>query len=512
MKHLLRLCILALLVLAPVGSLAKAEPLPQDVNLLQNPGFENPFSQQCCHTEAGLSGLPYAEVQVAAGWTAWWVEPDSNPNFPSYCDYNIKPPSCQPYHRPEYGPAYPYGERIRSGGNAQKYFTFFSTHLAGLYQQVTGVTPGQVYRFSIYIETWSTSADKGFTSAGQPNMGVQIGIDPNGGTDAFSPAIVWSPSQSAFDNWTLFSVDAGAQSSTITVFTRSWPQLALKHDDVYLDDASLSPTGSIAQSPTSAPLITTPFAPITAAPALSAIITSTPLPSGEIYYTVQSGDTLGRIAYVFNTTVDAIRQLNSLKNNLIYPNQKLLVKVVTPEPSATAPPPPTTAPTQTRAPETAPTIPAPATSQTSANYGQLCVVAYNDANHNAVDDNEPSLPGVRITLSVGVTPLDGYVTTGDESTHCFPQLPAGAYTVSVAAPPGYTATTATDTTVTLKAQSLVTLAFGLTSVANAPATGLSSGPADEPLSNTVLILIGVGGFSLITGGLGLAALFWFRKK
>lgn len=508
MKLILRLCSLCLLI-APAGSLAQAETPRQDVNLLQNPGFENPYGQQCCHTEPALAGQPYGEINVAQGWTAWWVEPDSSPAFPSYCDYNIKPPSCQPYHRPEYGAAYPYGERIRSGGNAQKYFTFYSTHLAGLYQQVTGVTPGQTYRFTVYVETWSTSADKGFTSAGQPSMGVQVGLDPNGGTDAFSPGIVWSQAQNAFDNWTQVGVDAAAQSSTVTVFTRSWPQLALQHNDVYLDDASLSPLGGAAVLPTSPSFATAPFPAGTAPPPQAVFYTSTPLPNGEIWYTVQSGDTLGRIAYLFDTTVDAVKQLNNLKNNTIYANQKLLVSVVEAQPTAAAPPPLTATTTDTPVPPRPPTQPPLSTPEVAANYGQLCVVAYNDANRNAVDDDEPSLTDVRVTLSVGATPLDGYVTTGDEASHCFPQLPGGTYTVSVAAPAGYTATTATETTVLLKAQNLVTLAFGLTAVT---ASAAPAAPAAEPLSSTTVLLVGVGGLSLITGGLGLAALLWLRKK
>jgi len=51
-------------------------------------------------------------------------------------------------------------------------------------------------------------------------------------------------------------------------------------------------------------------------------------------YTVKSGDTLGRIALQFKTTVSSIQSLNSIKNHIIYPGQVLKItgsnQVVTP--------------------------------------------------------------------------------------------------------------------------------------------------------------------------------------
>jgi LysM repeat protein len=496
MKVLLHLSLLSLLLVS-VGSVAQAETTQQEINLLQNGGFENPYSSQF-----------YDNIFIAAGWHPWWVEPDSTEAFPSYCDYNIKPPSCQAYGRPEYKAAYPYSERIRSGGNAQAYFTFYRTHLAGLYQQVTGIAPGQALRFTVYIETWSTPEEKGFTSSVQPGMGVQVGIDPNGGTDALSPGVVWSQAQNAFDVWTPMSVEATARSSTVTVFIRSWPQLALQHNDVYADDAILTPIGAIA-TPENGTFATASAPNVTAAPVATLFSSSTPLPNGEVWYTVQPGDTLGRIAYLHDTTVEAIKQLNNLTSNTIISNQKLLVAIVTPSPTATDLPQPTVTVTALATQPPLPTLQPHAIASTSPDYGQLCVVAYNDANRNAANDNESPVPDVRVTLSVGVTPLDGYVTTDSESTHCFPQLPAGTYTVSVAAPAGYTATTASEATVQLKPENLVTLAFGLTSVTES-LTPTETAP--ESLSSLTVFLIGLGGLTLITGGLGVTAFLWLKRK
>lgn len=493
MKTFLPLCLLGL-VLASAAPGVRA----QDGNLLVNPGFESPYPEQ-------LGGMA-----VAYGWTAYWVEPDSTPSFPSYCDYNIAPPSCQPYHRPEYGMAWPYGERIRTGGNAQKYFTFYSTHLAGIYQQVTGVTPGQTYRFTTYVMTWSTPEDKGFTSAVQKAMGIQVGIDPNGGTDPFNANIVWSPSQNAFDVWTLIGVEAIARSSTVTVFTRSWPQLALQHNDIYIDDASLVAVGAGDSSfPTSPPAVDpgASLPGLTIVPPTAPFITSTPIASGEVWYTVQPGDTLVRIAFFHQTTVDELKRLNNLTSNIIYSNQKLLAKVLPPPAPIVDTPGPTLTPSSTPALVEFPTQ-TPVPFALSPDYGQLCVVAYNDANRNAVNDNEPTLPNVRVTLSAGNTPLDGYITTDDDAAHCFPQMPSGGYTVSVAAPAGYTPTTASDAAVQLQAGNLVTLAFGLTAVADSARV---EPPARSP-SGTTLLLLGLGALTVVMAGVGWAAILLAKKR
>lgn len=52
----------------------------------------------------------------------------------------------------------------------------------------------------------------------------------------------------------------------------------------------------------------------------------------KITYRVRPGDTLEKIASEFNTTVDAIKQLNGKKTALIYPNEKLTIERNTIEP------------------------------------------------------------------------------------------------------------------------------------------------------------------------------------
>ena len=50
-----------------------------------------------------------------------------------------------------------------------------------------------------------------------------------------------------------------------------------------------------------------------------------PVNTSAEYYTVKSGDTLYSIARRFNITVDKLKELNGLKNNLISVGQNLLV-------------------------------------------------------------------------------------------------------------------------------------------------------------------------------------------
>jgi hypothetical protein len=193
-------------------------------------------------------------AQVPVGWTAWWQPPNTDVNapdfydrFPNICQKGIAPVHCVPWHNPEFrdtagGPQGPPFRKV-AGDNSQKYFTFYSLHEAGLYQTVGGVRPGQRVRFSVYMQAWSSDANDPTVSSGQPTMGLRVGIDPFGGNNPWSGNIVWTPVKEAFDHWELFAVEAVARSNRVTAFTRSRPQYALQHNDVYVDEASLVVVG-----------------------------------------------------------------------------------------------------------------------------------------------------------------------------------------------------------------------------------------------------------------------------
>lgn len=116
------LCIALVLTALPVA----AEPLAQGCEGLVNAGFEDGFSER----GAG-------EVTVANGWNPWWQDgPFQQDGF---------------YRRPEFKQEdiFRFGNRrIHSGNNAAKFFTTFSTHNAGFWQQVS-VPVGSNCTFSI---------------------------------------------------------------------------------------------------------------------------------------------------------------------------------------------------------------------------------------------------------------------------------------------------------------------------------------------------------------------------
>ena len=298
-KHSLLVSLALLLsVAAGAGSVAAA-PAADGPNLLVNPSFEVPYVKQCCRTDLppDKPPTPIDEIRMAQGWVGWWLEPGQDAAHPA-----VGSPG---WHRPEFGNAnchYPIcAPRIHSGDEAQHYFTLFTLHDAGVYQQVSGITPGSVVQFSIYLQAWSTNENIGPSQLTQ-NMNLRIGIDPFGGTNAFSPNVIWGAPGNSFDAWTLFTLQATAQGSSVTVFTRSTPYWAVQHNDVYLDDASLVVVGAGGGSTSSG---------VSAPPAANPPPASGP--GGT--YTVQPGDILTRIAYQQGVTVDAIVAANHLANS-----------------------------------------------------------------------------------------------------------------------------------------------------------------------------------------------------
>jgi len=203
----------ALLLSALPGSAHAAPARQQSANLLTNPGFEGEY---VAHADA---------MQIAPGWKVWWI-----PRREDQPDYVNQVPKFEPTSHPE---------RVHGGAKAQLLGTFYSTHIAGLYQPVK-VTPGADLRFSVYGKGWtSTSDDPLNVSVGGTDLRMRVGIDPFGGTDPLSPSVHWSEQVNAADSWVRFEAFARAQSGAVTVFVSSAPFDARRHNDVYWDDAEL---------------------------------------------------------------------------------------------------------------------------------------------------------------------------------------------------------------------------------------------------------------------------------
>lgn len=357
--------VLALALLIPLLPTAPAGA-QSPTNYNRNPSFEGDYYP--------WGGIP--EIQVAQEWTPWWV-----PQQPS------DPPEIN--RRPEYkrADAALYPNRVHSGAAAQQWFTFYSTHIAGMYQQVSNLPPGSRLQFSIWAQAWSSSQDDPYQSIDPGEINLQIGLDPTGNTDPWAGSVVWTGAYNIYDAWFQISVEAVAQNSTVTVFLKSAPRYPVKHNDTYWDDAALvvmgsepppaSPTPTVATEPTSTgtpatePTVTetaaTPEPTLTPAPTP----TCAPAPAHWVPYTVVRGDYLIALARAFNTTLEEIIAYNCLSQTTIYPGQQLLL----PPPTATkTPAPPTATPAATATREPPPT-PTPAATETPAASPTPMVVA-----------------------------------------------------------------------------------------------------------------------------------------
>lgn len=260
-----RALVLCLLTFLLTSLLLAALPVAADgPNLLQNPGFEQPFAASIPGKENCLIAVP---------WLAWFVEgpPErTSQGFLLVPEYKMSTRNDAPFNR------------VHGGDLAQQYFHSFGTFQAGVYQVVQNVTPGALLHLQIWGLTWSCDRESkgncGNNTSGDPSpMHLRIGIDPTGGTDPFSPNMVWSAEVNAWDTWTLLQVEATAVNSTITVFAYSYPDYRSQDNNVYLDDASLV---EVAPPATNTPVPTdTPQASPTPEATETPVPTDTPKPT-----------------------------------------------------------------------------------------------------------------------------------------------------------------------------------------------------------------------------------------
>lgn len=162
---------------------------------------------------------------------------------------------------------------------------------AGIYQQVSNVTPGATYKASV---GWAAPADP-------TNSFVrQLGIDPTGGTNPSAPTVVWGPSHVG-DGRRLnypppdvnIDVSAVAKGNTVTVFFLADHTYSTGVNLIFVDALELTqdtsqPVVNVAP-PTATPLPPTPTRPPvaiqrqvaapTATPTVTATPTATPSPT-----------------------------------------------------------------------------------------------------------------------------------------------------------------------------------------------------------------------------------------
>jgi hypothetical protein len=295
--------VLATLIIsiALINQSARSVVKAQAANLLINGGMDGGYHPQCTrlggsswevvacdpvHIDPNTTIL-WNKVQVPNGWSAWWrspnadqADPDYFNSFPAYCpDKSTTPPNCVPWHAPDFqdtahDPQQSGPDRLVGGDNSQKYSSFAAVYEAGLFQTVSGVTPGQALRFSVYLEAWSSLENDPSISNGQASMNLRAGIDPTGGSNPFGANVIWSAAADSFDRFSVFSIEVPAQADHVTVFTYARPALAVPHNDVYVDEASLSVLGAGATS-----TIEITGTPETATPTVTSTPTRTPTPT-----------------------------------------------------------------------------------------------------------------------------------------------------------------------------------------------------------------------------------------
>ncbi len=187
----------------------------QGTNLLKNPGFEGTYAT-------------FAQDNnriVAPEWTPWNVPPPGDPsyvnNVPNYRESTT---------------------RFHSGTKSQEYYTFYATLTGGLYQQAK-VNDNAKVKFSAWIYVWSTLNDNTERSDNPGKVSIQVGVAPTGGTDGTANNIIWSEAVEYYDQWKEITVETTALSDTVTVFVRATFEQPVKHNNVYVDDATLTSEG-----------------------------------------------------------------------------------------------------------------------------------------------------------------------------------------------------------------------------------------------------------------------------
>lgn len=192
-----------------------------DIQII-NPDFETGFYQYNNVTE----------LQVGRGWSPWWLQ-----GTPAQIaeGYN---------KRPEFKAEQ---SRVFTGHLAQKWFTTYATHDAGLYQVVNlsgFLQPGRSTRLTLsaQVQYWSEHDDG--TGGG---LACRAGIDPAGGTNPAAETVIWGewrgqddPDHWKGDTWRTVTVTADVEGQAATLFLRSACRYRAKHNDAYFDHVTLT--------------------------------------------------------------------------------------------------------------------------------------------------------------------------------------------------------------------------------------------------------------------------------
>jgi len=182
------------------------------------------------------TGQEYGEIFVPLGWVAFWDEAQGRPEMHAI-------PDDVPYLDPP---------RTYTGQQAVQWFTFFRRHAAGIYQRVTGLIPGALYRFSVFVHAWYSQYDDPYKSEwddngvrreihdGDPGMAFYLGVDLTGAEEPDGETVNWTVPHNLYNEYGLAGMNFLADSEAATLFIKSVTDCPFKHCDAYVDAATLA--------------------------------------------------------------------------------------------------------------------------------------------------------------------------------------------------------------------------------------------------------------------------------
>lgn len=130
---------------------------------------------------------------------------------------------------------------IRSGGLSQNFNKGYATFSVVMFQQVA--VPNNA-RLRASVWGWYHTCDAGSQNCNNnSNPIVRVGIDPNGGTNAFGPSVVWGGAIAPQGGWGLAAAEARAQGGVVTMFIYATQETPRAINELYLDDAALVVAG-----------------------------------------------------------------------------------------------------------------------------------------------------------------------------------------------------------------------------------------------------------------------------
>jgi len=242
------------------GELQVASAQAAGPNLLKNPGFDWPSQT---NGDLCAPGWVKGNAITPHDWTPYWT-----------CKNDKEKNQDQINRSPEYRVMTVdiARDRVHSGTTSASFFTFWALNRSmGLYQRVQGIAPGTQLHFSIFVNLLTTNSDTLPLNSSRSPGGLQaracihttgtFGLAPNFN----DPAVVCGPWARYYDTWGEISVEATAnsQANEVAVIVDTSADYPVKHNDVYVDDASLTVTGTggAVPAPAAAPVPAAATAP-----------------------------------------------------------------------------------------------------------------------------------------------------------------------------------------------------------------------------------------------------------